>query len=192
MTATIQETSGLRRLTAQDRRRFRRVILSTNARCMWSRGVEFRATTVDLCAGGLSLKTDQPYELGEELIIYVEDLGRLVGTVARSTAFGFAVTFQLVPKKREKIADILTWMIDKNALNLDDERNSKRRTFGGSLLVTFENGVVSQCDVVDLSLTGVGLKTSGVKPPIGAVVKIGSRLGRCSRYIDNGFAVEFT
>ena len=191
MPYAASENHSLRRLSAKDRRRFRRVIMETTARCMWLKGEEFEAKTVDLAAGGLSLKTDQPFNIGDELVMYIDGLGRLSGKVARKTAFGFAVSFKLAPLKRERIADQLTWIVNKDALHLSDDRKSNRRNIGGSLLVVAENGVATQCDVVDLSLTGVGLATTGPKPRIGERVKVGSKLGRCSRYIDNGFAVEF-
>ena len=192
MQASQTEKSGLRRLSMKDRRRFRRVILDTEARCLWDHGIEFTARTVDLCAGGLSLNYKDDFEIGDQLVVYIDGLGRLSGAVARKTSYGFAMSFKLVPLKRDKVADQLTWIANKQALSLADDRKSSRRTSSGSLLVTFENGVVAQCDVVDLSLTGVGLHTSGPRPHIGAVVKVGKKLGRCARYIDNGFAVEFT
>lgn len=192
MQVAATEKPKLRRLSAPDRRKFRRVILEADARCMWARGVEFNAKTVDLAAGGLSLKSDQPFEIGENLVIYVDGLGRLAGHVARKTAFGFAVSFDLTALKRDKLADQLTWIVNKEALHLHDDRSATRRNVGGSLLVTLENGVAAQCDVVDLSLTGVGLRADGVRPPIGATVKVGRKLGRCTRYFEDGFAVEFT
>jgi hypothetical protein len=46
------------------------------------------------------------------------------------------------------------------------------------------------CEVVDLSLSGLSLKTT-VKPPIGEVITIGQVSGRVVRHHESGIAVEF-
>ncbi len=191
MLADAAPKVSLRRQTGADRRKFRRVIHLTRARGLWKGGEEFNAETVDLCGGGVSLKTDQPYEIGDELVLYIDDIGRLSGKVARPTPFGFAVATSLVPHKRDKIVDMLTWIANKDILGLEDERKSLRRSTMGSLMVTYDSGVVAQCDVIDLSITGVALRTSSARPPIGACVRMGAKMGRCARYIEGGFAVEF-
>lgn len=191
MLAETTDKISLRRPTGADRRKFRRVIHQVEAKCLWKRGEEFSAQTVDMCGGGVSLKTDQGFDIGEELVIYVDGVGRMAGKVARATPFGFAISFSLVPHKREKVIDALTWIVNREALDLDDERKALRRATGGSLLVTYDSGVVAQCDVIDLSMTGVALRTTGPRPPIGSNVRMGSKIGRCARYVDGGFAVEF-
>ncbi len=182
----------LRRLTDQDRRRFRRVFHEAQARFLWRDGQEFIARTHDIGGGGMSFYSNKPVEIDEDVVIYVEDIGRFSGKVARRTHYGFAVRLHLVPIKREKLIDQLTWLVNKDALNLSDERRTTRRNIGGRLLATFESGVVAQCNVIDLSLQGVALHTVGPRPEIGSLVRVGKRLGKCARYVENGFAVEFT
>ena len=189
--AAQKRRSTLRRLTSQDRRRYRRIIYSLPARCMWKNGEEFEAVTVDIGGGGLSLKTEQPFEIGRELVVYVDNIGRLAGRVARPTEFGFAVSVSLVPLKRDRVIDLLTWMVNKEALGLDDERKSSRRFANGSLQVAYDTGVVVQCDVIELFLTGVALRTTGPCPEIGSRVKVGGKIGRCARLVEGGFAVDF-
>jgi hypothetical protein len=47
-----------------------------------------------------------------------------------------------------------------------------------------------QCEVLDLSLSGLSLKTM-VKPPLGEVITIGHVSGRVVRHHESGIAVEF-
>ncbi len=181
----------VRNIGAKDRRRFRRVIHETTARCLWKDGHEFNAKTVDLCGGGVSLRTDEPCNLGDQIIIYVDQLGRLAGTAARKTEEGFAVSVKFVPQKLDKFVDQLTWIVNQRSLGLEDDRLSRRRTSSGQLIATYESGIVAQCNVIDISLLGVALRTSGPRPEIGSRVQIGRKAGRCARYVENGFAVEF-
>ncbi|MFC7291695.1 pilus assembly protein PilZ [Hirschia litorea] len=181
----------VRKVTDKDRRKFRRVIHETTARCLWQDGTEFEALTVDLCAGGVSLKTDQTFEPDAPIIIYIDQLGRIAGHAARPTEAGFAVRVNFVPQKREKFVDQLTWIVNKQSLGLEDERRSLRRTTTEKLIATYESGVVAQCNVIDISLLGVALRTTGPRPEIGSRVQVGRRTGRCARYVDNGFAIEF-
>lgn len=181
----------VRRLNEADRRRFRRVIHSALIRCMWKGGHEFEAQTVDICGGGLSIATDEPYELEAPLIMYVEELGRLTGNVARRTATGFAVNFDVTTYKIEKIIDQLTWIVNRERLSLEDDRRGIRRSAAGQVIAVYESGVTAQCNVIDISLQGVALRTTAPRPEIGTLIRIGKKQGKCARYVDGGFAVEF-
>ena len=187
----FEERPRLRRLTEQDRRKHRRILHEAKAKCLWNNGREFEATTVDLSGGGVSLKTEEEFEIGDRLVMYIDGVGRLSGKAVRKTPYGCVVGVTLVPMKREKVIDLLTWIANKDALGLEDERKYERRTTTGQLMVTYDSGVVAQCDVLDMSISGVALQTSGPKPKIGSQVKVGAKIGRCARYIDKGFAVEF-
>lgn len=181
----------VRNVTGKDRRKFRRVIHETTARCLWKGGHEFQAQTVDLGGGGVSLKTDEPFDLGDQIIIYIDQLGRMAGTAARKTEDGFAVSVKFVPQKLDRFVDQLTWIVNQKSLGLEDERRSNRRASSEKLVATYESGVVAQCSVIDISLLGVALRTSGPRPEIGSRVQIGRKAGRCARYVENGFAIEF-
>ena len=181
----------IRRLNEADRRRFRRIIHSAIVKCMWPNGHEFEAHTVDIGGGGLSIATEEPFELDAPLIMYVEELGRLTGHVARKTATGFAVNFDVTAYKIEKIIDQLTWIVNKDRLSLQDDRKGVRRTAAGQVIAIYENGVTAQCNVIDISLQGVALRTTAPRPEIGMLVRIGKKQGKCARYVDGGFAVEF-
>ena len=105
--------------------------------------------------------------------------------------FGYAIEFRVPVRKRDKIGDQLTWMINRERLGLSDEREAERRLGRGEIVVTYGEGVVIACTVVDVSIFGVALKTGGPRPLIGERVTIGERTGTCIRYVDGGFAVDF-
>lgn len=190
--AQAVERPSLRRAEGLDRRRFRRVMWQVPVRGLTGTGEEFSCSTVDVCAGGLRINLARSLEKGENLVLYIEGVGRVEGVVARVlNEIGYAVEFRAPPRKREKIADALTWLINKEKLGLVDERMAERRQSAGQVIATHGKGVSIACAVADVSLFGVALKTVGPRPMIGDRVQVGERAGTCVRYIDGGFAVDF-
>ena len=180
------------RVESQERRRHRRVQWAVRVRGLTGDGQEFQATTVDVCAGGLRINLARPMTVGENLVLYIDDIGRVEGVVARVLSeIGYAIEFKVPPRKRDKIADQLTWLINRDRLGLTDEREAERRIGGGQVVVTFGKGVPAACTVADVSIFGVALKTTGPRPMIGDAVTVGERTGTCVRYIEGGFAVDF-
>jgi hypothetical protein len=186
------EKPSLRRTEAIDRRRHRRVRWQVRVRGLTGSGEEFECNTVDVAAGGLHINLARPLELGESVVLYVDGIGRVEGSVSRiHNEYGYGVAFTVPARKRDKIADQLTWLINKDRLGLADERDSERRPGNGQVIAVYGKGVSIACAVADVSLFGVALKTAGPRPMIGDRVKIGERAGTCVRYIENGFAVDF-
>jgi hypothetical protein len=182
----------LKRAEEIDRRRHRRVQWSVRVRGLTGEGEEFQATTVDVGAGGLRINLARPLSEGERLVLYIDEIGRVEGVVARVLReVGYAIEFRVPPRKRDKIADQLTWLINRDKLGLTDERESERRVGGGMVIATFSDGVSVSCTVADVSIFGVALKTGGPRPMIGDRVTVGERSGTCVRYIEGGFAVDF-
>lgn len=187
---TVVRPADLRE-EAIDRRRHRRVQWTVRVRGLTGNGEEFQAMTVDVCAGGLRINLARPMSVGENLVLYIDDIGRVEATVSRVLSeFGYAVEFRAPPRKRDKIADQLTWLINKDRLGLSDERDAERRVSGGQVVAVY-GGVSIACAVVDVSIFGVALRTAGPRPMIGDKVTIGERSGTCVRYIEDGFAVDF-
>jgi hypothetical protein len=183
---------SIRRAEGLDRRRHRRVMWQVPVRGLTGSGEEFACNTVDVCAGGIRINLARPLEKGENLVLYIEDIGRVEGVVVRIlNEIGYAIEFRVPPRKREKIADALTWLVNKDRLGLSDERVAERRPASGQVIAIHGKGVSIACAIADVSLFGVALKTSGPRPMIGDRVQIGERAGTCVRYIEGGFAVDF-
>ncbi len=182
---------SIRRVEAQDRRKHRRVNWEVRVRGLTGEGEEFTCTTLDVCAGGLRINLARPLSKGENLVLYLDDIGRVEGVVVRVlNEIGYAIAFTVPARKRDKIADQLTWLINKDRLGLTDERDAERRPGGGQVIANY-SGVSIACAVADVSIFGVALKTAGPRPMIGDRVQVGERAGTCVRYIEGGFAVDF-
>jgi hypothetical protein len=191
--ATVRpDRPSIRKVEGVDRRRHRRVLWQVPVRGLTGSGEEFACNTVDVCAGGLRINLARPLEKGENLVLYIEDIGRVEGVIVRVlNEIGYAIEFRVPPRKREKIADALTWLVNKDRLGLSDERIAERRPATGQVIAIHGKGVAIACAIADVSLFGVALKTSGPRPMIGDRVQIGERAGTCVRYIEGGFAVDF-
>lgn len=186
------ERRSIRRAEGSDRRRHRRVLWQVPVRGLTGSGEEFACNTIDVCAGGIRINLARPLEKGENLVLYIEDIGRVEGVIVRVlNEVGYAVEFRSPQRKREKIADALTWLVNKDKLGLTDERNAERRPDTGQVIAIYGKGISIACSVADASLFGVALRTAGPRPLIGDRVQIGERAGTCVRYIDGGFAVDF-
>lgn len=190
--AVAAKQTLVRKSENADRRMHRRVEWVTRVRGLTGDGQEFEAFTVDVCAGGLRINLARDLHLGEPLVLYIDEIGRVEGVVSRVLReIGYAIAFKVPPRKRDKIADQLTWLINRDKLGLTDEREGERRAGSGQCIAVFGEGVSIACAVQDMSIFGVALKTTGPRPMIGDKVTIGERSGTCVRYIEGGFAVDF-
>jgi hypothetical protein len=178
--------------SAPDRRRHRRVQWAVRVRGLTGEGEEFEATTFDVSSGGLRINLARPLSLGENVVLYIDEIGRVEGVVSRVLSeVGYAIEFHVPQRKRDKIADQLTWIINKDRLGLFDEREAERRPAGGQVIAVYGDGLSIACSVIDVSIFGVALRTVGPRPMVGDKVKVGERSGTCVRYVENGFAVDF-
>lgn len=175
-----------------ERRRFQRVRVNLLGRYMLADRREFPCQVSNMSPGGMALVAPVTAAVGERVVAYVDHLGRLEGKVTRSFDTGFAMTISATERKRDKLAAQLTWLANRHMLNMPEDRRHGRfapRKSGARLVMP--NGVNISCRIIDMSESGAGIATDQ-RPPIGALVTIGKVTGRVVRYLDDGFAIEFT
>src|SRR6185312_4515671 len=103
---------------AQERRRHQRVKVNLLGRYMLADRREFPCQVVDMSPGGMALVAPVTGHPGERVIAYVDHLGRLEGKIARILDNGFAMTISATLRKRDKLAAQLTWLANRQILNL--------------------------------------------------------------------------
>jgi hypothetical protein len=177
---------------SEERRRFQRVRVNLLGRFMLADRREFPCQVVNMSPGGMAVIAPIGGQPGERVIAYVDHLGRLEGKIARLFQNGFAMTIAATPRKRDKLAAQLTWLANRHILGLpEDRRHGRVVPRDPTSRLIMPNGVNLTCRVIDMSLSGAGIATDQ-RPPIGALVTLGKVAGRVVRYLDDGFAVEFT
>jgi len=177
---------------SRERRRHQRVRVDLLGRYMLADRREFPCQVINMSPGGMAVIAPVSGNVGERVIAYVDHLGRLEGTIARLFNNGFAMTISATARKRDKLAAQLTWLANRNILNLPEDRRHGRivpRQAGARL--TLPNGNVIGVRIIDISLSGAGIATPQ-RPEIGTLVTLGTIPGRVVRHLEEGFAMEFT
>ena len=188
----LAQTKPQFRAHAQERRRHQRVRVNLLGRYMLADRREFPCQVIDMSPGGMAMIAPVVGSVGERVIAYVDHLGRLEGIVARLIHNGFAMTIAATPRKRDKLAAQLTWLANRNILNLPEDRRHGRivpRNPNARLIMP--NGVNIGVRLIDISNSGAAVATKE-RPEIGAPVTIGKVPGRVVRHLEEGFAIEFT
>ena len=162
---------------AEERRRHQRVKVNLLGRYMLADRREFPCQVVDMSPGGMALIAPIAGQPAERVIAYVDHLGRLEGKVARVLENGFAMTIGATLRKRDKLAAQLTWLANRQILNLPEDRRHDRFTPRNAMArLVLPNGTKISPDL---------------RPPVGVVVTVGKTQGRVVRHIEDGFAIEF-
>jgi hypothetical protein len=179
---------------SEERRRHQRVRVDLLGRLMLEDRQEYPCRIINMSPGGIAMTATTVGQIGERVIAYVEHLGRLEGKITRHFEGGFAISLNATVRKRDKLAAQLTWLANRQILNLPEDRRHTRivpRNPMGRLILPNDTNVV--CRVIDMSLSGAAVAVPpALVPPIGALVTLGKTTGRVVRHIDNGFAIEFT
>jgi hypothetical protein len=179
---------------AEERRRFQRVKVNLLGRYMLADRREFPCQVVNMSPGGIAVIAPVTGMPGERVIAYVDHLGRLEGKIARPIDNGFAMTIAASSRKRDKLAAQLTWLANRNILNLPEDRRHGRFTPRNPLArLILPSGNNIACRIIDLSQSGAAVAIApDLRPAVGSMVTIGKAQGRVVRHIDDGFAIEFT
>ena len=177
---------------AEERRRHQRVRVDLLGRYMLVDRREFPCQVINISPGGMALIAPVGGNVGDRVIAYVDHLGRLEGHIARPLSNGFAMTISATLRKRDMLAAQLTWLANRNILNLpEDRRHGRFVPSVAAARLIMPNGTNIGVRIIDISLSGAGVGTQG-RPEIGTHVMLGKIAGRVVRHLDAGFAVEFT
>jgi hypothetical protein len=174
-----------------DRRRFQRVQLSLLGRCMFTDRRECPCQLLEISPGDASFVAPFCGEVGERVVAYIDNIGRLEGTIVEQIEHGFVMSISASPRKRDKLADTLTWLANRHVLNLAEDRRHLRRTPKRSdATIILADGTSHNVRVIDMSLSGAALATS-IRPPLGSPVRLGRLGARVVRHFEDGVGIEF-
>jgi len=174
-----------------ERRRHARVKLALLGRYMLEDRREFPCQTIDISVGGLAVTAPVRGALGERVVAYFDSLGRIEGVIIRHIEFGFVMTANMPPSKREKLANQLTWLANRKTLGLPEDRRHERIVPNVvNTNLRFSDGSVAPARIVDISVSGAAIACTS-QAPMGSIVHVGRRPARVVRVFEHGMALEF-
>lgn len=187
--------AAARRLTAsqvglRERRRFRRMPIEVNGRMLDTLGREYDCRTADISPGDIRIAAPILPPVGERVVLYLDGIGRVSGSVARKCGEGeVAIIFDFSAHKREKLAEQLMLVVNKD-LGVDEQVREIREG-AQTVQLAFETGESYDGEVLDFSLAGITIRSQRPPPLIGVWVRVGAVYGRVARLIEGGFAIDF-
>jgi len=177
--------------SAHERRRFQRVKVHLLGRYMLSDRREFPCQVINMSPGGLAMLAPGLGNIGERVVAYLDHVGRVEGKITRLLDNGFAMTVNATPRKRDKLAAQLTWLANRQILNLPEDRRHDRIVPRNPMaILKLAGGGATTCRIIDLSLSGAALAAE-IRPAVGEPVTLGRVPARVVRHIEDGFAIEF-
>ena len=174
-----------------ERRYHQRVGVALLGRYMLADRREYPCQTVDMSPGGALLTAPVLGQVGERVVAYLEHVGRVEGRITRSSDQGFAFAITATLRKRDKLASQLTWLANRQALGLPEDRRHERvAPRHQATTMKLANGREIAVRLIDVSLSGAALAHDD-KLPIGTSVLIGRTPGKVIRHFQGGLAIEF-
>jgi hypothetical protein len=187
----VDKDSIKQALRPRERRHFQRVRVDLAGRYMLADKTEYGCHIINMSPGGVMFNAPQTGQVGEHVIAYIDHIGRLEGKITRTFEHGFAMTIEASMRKRDKLAAQLTWLANRHALNLPEDRRHERvLPKNPDSQITLPDGRTYRCHIHDLSLSGAAV-TLNVRPVIGTQVMLGRVRGRVVRHQESGVAIEF-
>jgi len=174
-----------------ERRRYKRVPVQLSGRLFVPvESREAHCKISDMSPGGARISSEIVPAQGTQIVVYIDGFGRFEGVVSRPDDGFFGVQFNCSQHKRERVAEQLTLYLNGGDLSESSLRRHDREPTKGLARFTRANGEIVNCEVLDLSLSGVSLATEA-RPPVGEFVLIGQMAGRVARHHENGIGIEF-
>jgi hypothetical protein len=189
----LQSKHAVRALPlSQERRKHQRVKIQLTGRYMLQNRQEYACQTLDMSPGGLALIADAKPQVGETVVAYIDHLGRAEGRCVRILPNGFVITVSGTLRRRDKLANQLTWFANRQILGLPEDRRHERFAITDPRsTLTLPTGVTIPCRIMDVSLSGAAIATT-TAIATGTPVTLGRTQGRVVRQLEGGFAIEFT
>jgi hypothetical protein len=174
-----------------DKRRHQRVKVSVDGRYMLESRKEYPCQTIDMSPGGVAIAAPAPGVIGERVIIYLDQIGRIEGKVVRLLPNGFAVNLSATVRKRDKLAAQLTWLANRSILGLpEDRRHDRIQPRIARTVITLPDGRKVVARLIDASTSGAGISTE-LDLAMGLRIVVGKLPATVVRKFDGGVAVEF-
>lgn len=156
------------------------------------RKIEEACEILDLSPSGAGLKTSASAPIGTRAVLYLDGFGTYEGTVVRRNRTELGMEFRCSEARRARTAEQIIAFLANGSRVSSGVRSTARVSRAHALheLVTLRGEHV-HCEIVDIALGGVALKSS-YRPMIGEIVRFGELSGKVLRLSSDGFVVGFS
>ena len=113
-----QELSPIERSTistAADRRYHARVPLELHGRYMLEGGREYPCVTRDVSRIGMAIEGAAVGAIGERVVAYLEELGRIEGRIVRRSKGWFAIELVATPQRLDRLDEMIGAIVRRGA-----------------------------------------------------------------------------
>ena len=142
---------------------------------------------LNLSAGGAAVQCETRFPAGVSLVLYIENFGRFEGTTIVHKSGQLALEFAIGENKRGRLKEMIKTFAAGGLASAHKPERTPSLVAGS---ITRENGEQIACEVLDISLDGVSLRTRS-RPPLGEIVNLGRTRGRVERNLIEGIAVQY-
>ena len=148
---------------------------------------EFACIVVDVSEGGIALLCHERGSVGEQVIVYIDRLGRVQGTIVRQFTQGLAIALNGTSAAFERFAARLRQIANSDPAS---EKRREVRVEAAALTSRVRLSDGQDCEIEDLSIFGAGLRIDQ-RPCVGELLDIGLLRARVVRHSETGIGVEF-
>ena len=176
---------------AAERRLYKRFGVKLVGRFMRADRHEFACQLRDISVGSMALTSPVKPDIDERIVVYMNELGGLEGTVVRHFPDGFAVRLLATQHKREKLAARITWLVNRHELKEHITRQHARQLpLRNTNTLKLSDDISLLVQILDVSLSGANIATEA-RPPLGSEVMLGKLRGEVVRHHDRGIGIRF-
>ncbi len=151
---------------------------------------EHACQVVDVTLEGASFLTPDFVGVGQYIVAYLEEIGRIEAVTSQPIPGGFRVNFTLQGARLERLQQRIKFLKERDPSAEEGRRHARYEPTEKQSQISLPDGRVYNCEVIDISVSGAAIKTE-VMPSVGTFVMLGKMRGRVVRYLDQGVAIEF-
>jgi hypothetical protein len=145
---------------------------------------------LDLSAGGAAVQCDGAFPIGDHFVLYVTGFGRFEGRVVMHETGVLRLAFTIGESKQNRLKDMLALFVAEGLTGVTESRKHRREPAIGTGFIVRADGNHVKCDVLDVSLDGVSLRTRA-RPAVGEIVNLGRSWGKVVRHHEEGVSIQF-
>lgn len=130
-------------------------------------------------------------EFGEQIVAYLDQIGRIEGLVSARNEDGFTISLALTGTRLARFEKRLEWLKNRgDGDDADQRRHARYQPSESASQLILPDGRNYPCEILDISVSGAAVKVD-VIPSIGTYVMLGKMRGRVTRIHPDGIGIEF-